>query len=92
MSLSRRSTAQAPKTPAGMMLGTRGRWHVQNGTPLHVLQELDGWESAGMVCRYAHFSSEHLAPYADRLCALRLVTESAVGTNCSQATTLEVAS
>jgi hypothetical protein len=33
-----------------------------------------------------------LAPYADRLCALRLVTESAVGTNWSQATNLEVAS
>ena len=37
---------------------------------LHALQELGGWESAEMVRRYAHFSTEHLAPYADRLCAL----------------------
>jgi hypothetical protein len=26
-----------------------------------------------MVRRYAHFSAEHLAPYADRLCALSVV-------------------
>jgi hypothetical protein len=44
-----------------------------------------GWESSEMVRRYAHFSAEHLAPYADRLCALRLVTESAHGTNRWQA-------
>jgi integrase len=36
-------------------------WHVQTGTPLHVLQELSGWESVEMVRRYAHLSSEHLA-------------------------------
>ena len=64
---------------------TWASWHVQNGTPLHALQELGGWESAEMVRRYAHFSAEHLAPYADRLCALRLVTE-VLGTNWSQAT------
>jgi beta-glucosidase/6-phospho-beta-glucosidase/beta-galactosidase len=46
---------------------------VQNGTPLHALQELGGWESSEMVRRYAHFSAEHLAPYADRLCALWVV-------------------
>ncbi|MBW3508495.1 tyrosine-type recombinase/integrase [Janthinobacterium sp. NKUCC06_STL] len=42
-------------------------WHVQNGTPLNVLQELGGWESTQMVRRYAHFSASHLAVYAERL-------------------------
>jgi len=46
-------------------------WHVQAGTPLHVLQELGGWESVEMVRRYAHLSSEHLADYVDRLSGLR---------------------
>ena len=46
---------------------TWASWHVQNGTPLFVLQELGGWESAEMVRRYAHLSAEHLAPYAERL-------------------------
>ncbi len=55
---------------------TWASWHVQNGTPLHALQELGGWESAEMVRRYAHFSADHLAPYADRLGALRAVVES----------------
>ena len=64
---------------------TWASWHVQNGTPLHALQELGGWESPEMVRRYAHFSAEHLAPYADRLCTLRAVTQNANGTNLSQA-------
>jgi integrase len=51
---------------------TWASWHVQNGTPLNVLQELGGWESPEMVRRYAHFSAEHLAPYAERLAALRV--------------------
>lgn len=46
---------------------TWASWHVQNGTPLHVLQELGGWESPQMVRRYAHFSASHLAAYAERL-------------------------
>lgn len=46
---------------------TWASWHVQNGTPLNVLQELGGWESAQMVRRYAHFSASHLAEYADKL-------------------------
>ncbi|HEX9586081.1 MAG TPA: site-specific integrase [Gammaproteobacteria bacterium] len=46
---------------------TWASWHVQSGTPLHVLQELGGWSSAEMVRRYAHLSSEHLAEYADRM-------------------------
>ena len=32
-----------------------------------VLQELGGWGSHEMVRRYAHFSPEHLSPYACRL-------------------------
>ena len=63
---------------------TWASWHVQHGTPLHALQELGGWESPEMVRRYAHFSAEHLAPYADRLCALREVDES-YGTFTAQA-------
>ncbi len=59
---------------------TWASWHVQNGTPLSALQELGGWESPEMVRRYAHFSAEHLAPYADRLCALRPVDSKILGT------------
>ena len=46
---------------------TWANWHVQNGTPLNVVQELGGWESSQMVRRYAHFSASHLAAYADSL-------------------------
>lgn len=52
---------------------TWASWHVQAGTPLHVLQELGGWESVEMVRRYAHLSSEHLTEYVDRLSAFRVV-------------------
>jgi integrase len=41
-------------------------WHVQDGTPLHVLQELGGWETPAMVRRYAHLAVGHLAPYAGK--------------------------
>lgn len=54
---------------------TWASWHVQNGTPLFALQELGGWESAEMVRRYAHLAADHLAPYADRLTALRVVEQ-----------------
>jgi hypothetical protein len=47
---------------------------VQNGTPLFALQELGGWESPEMVRRYAHLAADHLAPYAERLCARRAVS------------------
>jgi integrase len=43
------------------------RWHdlqhtwasrqVQQGAPLHVLQELGGWESPELVRRYAHLTA-----------------------------------
>ena len=65
---------------------TWASWHVQNGTPLFALQELGGWESSEMVRRYAHLSADHLAPYADRLCALRVAEESADGTFTAQST------
>jgi integrase len=44
---------------------TWASWHVQNGTPLHVLKELGGWADMSMVLRYAHLSSEHLQHYAN---------------------------
>jgi integrase len=45
---------------------TWASWHVQSGTPLHVLQELGGWQTATMVRRYAHLAVEHLAAYVGR--------------------------
>jgi hypothetical protein len=44
---------------------TWASWHVQAGTPLHVLQKLGGWESVEMVQKYAHLSSDHLAEYVN---------------------------
>jgi len=46
---------------------TWASWHVQSGTPLHVLQELGGWQTATMVQRYAHLAPEHLAEHASRI-------------------------
>ena len=46
---------------------TWASWHVQAGTPLHVLQELGGWETSAMVRRYAHLAPEHLAEHAARI-------------------------
>jgi integrase len=63
---------------------TWASWHVQNGTPLFALQELGGWESPEMVRRYAHLSADHLAPYAERLCALRSVDVPQDGTSMAQ--------
>jgi integrase len=59
-------------------------WHVQKGTPLFALQELGGWQSPEMVRRYAHLAADHLAPYADRLGAVRAVALEKDGTNTSQ--------
>jgi len=64
---------------------TWASWHVQNGMPLFALQELGGWESAEMVRRYAHLAADHLAPFAERLGALRAVEDEIVGTKKSQA-------
>jgi integrase len=44
---------------------TWASWHVQNGTPLHVLKELGGWSDLKMVLRYAHLSPLHLSAYAN---------------------------
>ena len=44
---------------------TWASWHVQNGTPLHVLKELGGWADLKMVLRYAHLSSNHLQEYTE---------------------------
>jgi len=53
---------------------------VQAGTPLHVLQELGGWECVEMVRKYAHLSSEHLVEYVDRLSRLKVVEAGNVAT------------
>ena len=60
---------------------TWASWHVQAGTPLHVLQELGGWECAEMVRKYAHLSTAHLAEYVDRVSNVRLVASEGVATN-----------
>jgi integrase len=61
---------------------TWASWLVQEGTPLHVLQELGSWESPEMVRRYAHLSPEHLRAYVEKLAAPRPVDN--VGTFWSQ--------
>lgn len=43
---------------------TWASWHIQNGTPLHILQELGGWSCYEMVQRYAHLSPGQLFEYA----------------------------
>jgi len=60
---------------------TWASWHVQAGTPLHVLQELGGWECVEMVRKYAHLSTAHLTDYVDRVSSLRLVASEGVATN-----------
>lgn len=59
---------------------TWASWHVQAGTPLHALQELGAWESAEMVRRYAHLSSEHLSQYVERLPRLQGASNQQVAT------------
>ena len=46
---------------------TWASWHVQNGTPLHVLQELGGWSSYKMVQVYAHLAPTTLQKWADNV-------------------------
>ncbi len=58
--------------------------HVQNGAPLFALQELEGWESAEMMRRCAHLAADHLAPFAQRLGAVRAVEAEIHGTISSQ--------
>jgi len=44
---------------------TWATWHVQNGTPLGVLQKLGGWSDIRMVMVYAHHAPGFVAQYAD---------------------------
>ncbi len=44
---------------------TWATWHVMNGTPLPVLQQLGGWSSYSMVLRYAHVAADYAAQFAD---------------------------
>jgi integrase len=46
---------------------TWASWHMQAGTPIHILKELGGWADLSMVMRYAHLSAEHIAGYADNI-------------------------
>jgi len=46
---------------------TWATWHVQNGTPLSVLQVLGGWADYKMVLIYAHHAPGHLASFADNI-------------------------
>ncbi|MDX8384789.1 MAG: site-specific integrase [Ghiorsea sp.] len=46
---------------------TWASWHVQHGTPLHVLQKLGGWSTYAMVQVYAHLAPEHMALDAERI-------------------------
>jgi integrase len=48
---------------------TWASWHVQNGTPLKVLQEMGGWASIEMVMKYAHLAPDHLRQFADNAVA-----------------------
>lgn len=43
---------------------TWASWLAQEGTPLHVLQEMGGWADYGMVLRYAHLCPERFATHA----------------------------
>jgi integrase len=44
---------------------TWASWHIQSGTPPHILRELGAWKSDAMVRRYAHLSTEHLRAFAE---------------------------
>jgi len=64
---------------------TWASWHVQNDTPIHVLQELGGWSDIRMVQRYAHLAPEHLSAFAGNISGLRDVTGTVLATpekNC----------
>jgi integrase len=63
---------------------TWASWHVQNGTPIHVLQELGGWSDVRMVQRYAHLAPEHLSAYAGNISGLRGVSGTLLATPGNQ--------
>jgi len=57
---------------------TWASWHIQNGTPLHVVQEMGEWESEAMVGRYAHLAPATLQQHAE------VVSQVIYGTNTAQ--------
>jgi integrase len=56
---------------------TWASWHIQEGTPLHVLQELGGWKTIEMVQKYAHLTVDHLSEFVQKRDGLK--TFSATG-------------
>lgn len=46
---------------------TWASWHMQNGTPAFVLQQLGAWSEERMVRRYAHLDASHLAEWASNV-------------------------
>jgi integrase len=64
---------------------TWASWHLQNGTPLHILKELGGWSDLKMVARYAHLSSEHLDAYAGNTSLLKSMTGDKLATQLKTA-------
>lgn len=42
-------------------------WHLQNGTPDRIVQEMGGWAGPQMLQRYQHLNAGHLIAYADNL-------------------------
>lgn len=52
---------------------TWASWHIQNGTPIHLLKELGGWAEYEMVLRYAHLNSDQLKDAAERITGAKLV-------------------
>ncbi len=57
---------------------TWASWLAQDGTPLHVLQEMGSWQSTEMVQRYAHISPASFGKYA------AIVDNRLQGTNLAQ--------
>jgi integrase len=50
--------------------GLRHTWAsrlIQAGTPVHALMEMGGWSDVSMVRKYAHFGSEHLLDFANKI-------------------------
>ncbi len=70
----RTSLSQSTTTRAGIenfcwhdLRHTWASWHVQRGTPLYVVQEMDARESKGMIHRYVHLAPAHLRQHAEVL-------------------------
>jgi len=51
---------------------TWASWHIQAGTPLHVLQGLGGWRAPAMMQRYVNTAPKHLAEHAAKIAAPNL--------------------